>query len=88
MLEARLHSPEQALALGLVDELADDPLEVARKRLATLGRYSRSSYAATKRDIRGDIGATEAETRNFIEEVVPVWTSPQLKAALLAHLKG
>ncbi len=87
MLEAKLHSPESALALGLVDELADGPLAVARTRLERLAGYPGPVYAATKADIRGDIRATEAETKAFVERVVPVWTSPKLKEALLAHLK-
>jgi enoyl-CoA hydratase len=88
LLGAGLHSPERAVKLGLIDELADDPMAVATERLAALAKGGRGVYAATKLAIRGSIAASAAQQKAFIEEVVPVWTAPELKASLLRHLKG
>lgn len=52
LLEAANHAPQQALALGLVDELADDELGLARQRLHSLAAHPREAYAETKRVLR------------------------------------
>lgn len=87
LLGAGLHAPDSALALGLVDEVSDDAAVVAHAKLAELAKHPAVAYAHTKADIRGDVSMDAAERARFIEEVVPVWTSPAVKAAVLAVLK-
>ena len=63
VLEAGLHDPETAYALGLVDELADDCLGTARARLERLAAHPRAAYVATKRGIRGSLALTPHAAR-------------------------
>lgn len=89
VLGGELVDPVGAAQLGLVDALADDPLEAARVKLAALSAHPRAAYVATKRDLRGPLVTrdTEAE-RRFTEEVLPVWTSDELKARIRSFLGG
>lgn len=88
VLEAGLHPPERALELGLLDELADDARAVAVARLEALAAHPRAGYAATKRDLRERVAAIDpAEERRFLSEVLPVWTSEEVKARIRAVLK-
>jgi len=87
LLQGPLVGPEEALRLGLLDALADDPVDAARGRLTALSRLHRGAYAALKGDLRGHIGLEDAQTeRHFLEEVVPVWTGPELKQTIDAFL--
>lgn len=80
MLGARLYSPADALALGMVDEVAADGEAVARQRLAALSAYPRATYAHTKRLLRAPAVAVTAEDQERFSEVeVPLWTSPEMK---------
>lgn len=92
LLGAELHAPADALALGLVDELADDPVAVARQRLATLAAHPPRAYAATKGDLRAGVAVvTPEDTARFAEQVVPAWTSDEVRsllAGLLSRGKG
>lgn len=88
LLGAGLHGPADALRLGLVDEIAQDPGSVARARLAALAAHPAEAYAATKRDLRGSIGRPDAEAeRAFLAEVLPVWTSDALRARIRGFLE-
>jgi enoyl-CoA hydratase len=89
-LGATLFAPKEALAHGLVDELADDPEAIARTRVSALSAHPRNAYAATKRAMRGetdaDLAPDEVETR-WLRESLPLWTSPAVKERVLAILK-
>jgi enoyl-CoA hydratase/carnithine racemase len=88
LLGAGLHPPLEALRLGMIDEVAEDAGEVARRRLAALGAHPARAYAMVKADLRGsEVGVPAAKERQFIEEVLPTWTSPELKQRLMAALK-
>lgn len=87
ILGSALHSPQGALALGLLDELADDPMAVGRERLRALSANPRATYAAAKRDLRRGIGGDRDAERVFLEEVLPVWTSNELKDTVRAFLE-
>jgi len=89
LLGAGLYDPAGALAAGIVDELApaDEAEEVARRRLTQLACHPSDAYAACKAGIRGSVRITEAERDAFLEEVVPVWTSPALKERILRVLR-
>lgn len=88
LLGAGLHAPTEALRLGLLDELAEDPVAVAEARLRALAAHPPAAFASTKAALRA--GVTEArpgEAEAFIAEVVPVWTSEALRARLRAVLR-
>lgn len=87
LLQGPLVGPEEALALGLLDALADDPVAAARERLEALARLPRAAYTALKHDLRGHVGLEDAVTeRRFLDDVVPVWTGPELKRTIDAFL--
>jgi len=52
ILTARLIRAEEALAIGLVNELADDPVARARELAATMGAHAPLTIAATKEGLR------------------------------------
>jgi enoyl-CoA hydratase/carnithine racemase len=87
VLGAGLHSPADALALGLVDEFAADAEGVARQRLESLAAHPRAAYATTKRALRAPAVATDADDeRRFREVELPIWTSPEMQQRLAAFL--
>lgn len=85
LLGADLFDPAGALALGLVDELADDPVAAARKRLTTLELHSRDVYALTKGDLRGtkpqDLVADEPHDRT-LREAATLWSGSDVRQKL------
>ena len=88
LLGAGLHAPEQALALGLVDELAEDPLQAARARLEALAAHPPLAYQATKADLRGQVGVADPHAEAaFLEEVLPMWTSDALRQRIQGFLR-
>ena len=87
VLGSLLHPPQGALALGIVDELADDPLSVARERLHVLAAYPAQAYADSKRDLRRIVPTADPDDeRRFMSEVLPIWSGPELKARIAAFL--
>jgi 3,2-trans-enoyl-CoA isomerase len=80
ILGARLYSPADSLALGLVDEVSADAEASARQRLEALSAYPRPTYAHTKRLLRAAaVAVTPADDERFSEVEVPLWTSPEMK---------
>lgn len=87
ILGAGLHAPEEAARLGLVQRVDADPVAAATRTLSRLAKHPPDAYSATKQDLRaGLMQASPEEQRRFDEEVVPFWTSPELKAKILAIL--
>ena len=87
LLGALLHDPERARHLGLVDELAEDPVAMARRHLLAFSRHPLGAYAASKADLRAGIGdISPDQARRFADEVVPTWTSPEVSARIRAAL--
>lgn len=83
MLGSELHPPADALRLGLVDELAADPLAVATEILERRAAHPAAAYAATKRALRQGLDTvTPAEETRFRAEVLPVWYGPEIKAVI------
>ena len=81
VLDAGLFAPEDALRLGLLDEVADDPLIVAHERLSARAKHPADAYAAAKAALRAGVSARdEAEEQAFLGEVVPAWVTPEVKA--------
>lgn len=93
LLGADLFDPAGALALGLVDELADDPLAAARKRIATLEGHPRDVYALTKGDLRGtkpqDLVPDEPHD-GALREAAALWSGSDVrqKLRMLVGAKG
>lgn len=86
LLGAGLHDVERALALGLIDEIGDEG--VALTRLRALSAHPRPTYANTKAALRGHVTPwTGAEERRFREREVPLWSSPEMKARMMAVLE-
>lgn len=85
MLGAGLFDVEQALALGLVDEIGDET--TAMKRLQTLASHPRATYAVTKGAMRHGLTAPNpADERRFLEHSLPIWISDGMKERVLAVL--
>jgi enoyl-CoA hydratase len=82
VLGAGLYGAEDALRLGLLDELADDTRAAAIARVDALAKHPRAAYAAAKSDVRGTLDVPAEEERRFEEDGLPAWTSPELKAML------
>jgi enoyl-CoA hydratase/carnithine racemase len=55
LLGAGLHAPADALRLGLLDELADDPVATAGARLQALAAHPPAAFAATKAALRAGV---------------------------------
>jgi len=87
VLGAQLVDPRSALELGLVDELADDPLSVAKERLAVLAGHPRDAYAVAKRGIRGVLAPGAEALARWKGEDLAAWTSPQFRALIERQLK-
>ena len=84
LLEAALYSANEARELGLIDVVGEEA--DARARLEKLAAHPRDAYAAAKRALRGTLAVPEADQRRFINDVVPKWAAPELKARLRAVL--
>lgn len=88
LLGAALHPPEQALRLGLLDELAEDPVAIGAARLSALAAHPTAAFAATKAALRAGVTSERpGEAEAFAAEVVPVWTSEALRERLAAVLR-
>jgi enoyl-CoA hydratase/carnithine racemase len=77
-LRSHLVDPEEALALGMLDELTapEDVLERALVVAAEMAELPREAYAATKRELRGE---TIARIERVLEEGDPLvgsWLAP------------
>ncbi len=84
----RLFSPNDALGMGLVDEVSADVGTTARARLAELSRHPPDGYAALKADMRGARVEWSADERvTFLRDVLPAWTAPETRARIEAVLK-
>jgi len=88
VLEGGLHDPATALALGLLDEMAADPVARARECLKVLATHPPAIYAATKRVVRaGTLDLTDDQRQYFREHLVPSWCSTETKALVRAALE-
>ena len=89
VLEGALHDPRNALALGLLDEVAADVRAAARAALERLAASPRAEYVATKQALRrGALDLSDDQRRYFREHIVPAWCAPAVKARVGAALKS
>lgn len=87
LLGAGLHSPAEALRLGLVDELAEDAVRTGQARLELLASHPPQAYAASKADLHAGVARiAPPRAAAFMDEVLPLWTSPDLRQRLAAIL--
>jgi enoyl-CoA hydratase len=89
VLGARLHAPEVARDLGIVDEvLGPDRLEeTCLERARTLGAYPAQAYAHSKRALqRAAIARVRGETVLQRRALVDIWTSPETVQTLRDRL--
>ena len=88
VLEAGLFDPVTACQLGLVDEVAADPLPAAQAALARLAGVPRTTYRTTKQTLRdGVLALSEEQLRYFGENVVPAWCAAETKQRITAQLR-
>ncbi len=86
VLGAGLYSPEDALRVGLIDEVCDDAEARAEYWFDILSGHSLETYRLIKSDLRPSIAPSAAERAEFLEYSLPLWTSPNLKKRLLQIL--
>jgi len=86
LLGGALYAPTDALRVGLIDAVADDPLEAARERLSAWSKHPAAGYAQTKRALRPDVHFDDERHRTFCKDALPVWTSPKLRETIMAML--
>lgn len=87
-LGASLVSTSDALALGIVDELADDVEAAAKAKLDAWSAHPRATYAHTKALLRAGVTSiSAADEKRFREQEVPLWVGPELRARIEAVLK-
>lgn len=80
LLRADRFGPLEALSLGLLDEVVDDPHAVAKARLAALAAHPRAAYRETKRALREPwVTIPEAETHAFHEMAIETWDPARLR---------
>jgi enoyl-CoA hydratase/carnithine racemase len=83
LLGAQRVGPHEALALGMVDEVADDVLSVAQTRLRELAEHPRAAYAHTKLALRRNVLAMDANERQLrLEEATRAWDPERVRARL------
>lgn len=89
ILGAKLYGPEEALRVGLVDEVAAAAEAVARQRLAELAAHPAGAYAAAKRALRAGVLDTDPARREAERAaLLPVWTAPELREKIAGFLAG
>lgn len=89
VLTARLVDPDEALRLGLVDELcpADELLERSVKTAAKLGRIPSGAFALSKRQLRRDaLDAMDRGAETMDEEVHRIWADPETIEGIRAFM--
>lgn len=87
VLHAGLYDPETARGMGLLDEVSEDAEALARKRLSQRASHPAAGYAAAKADLRAGVTATDpADEAAFLREVLPVWTSDELRDRIRGFL--
>lgn len=77
--------PEEALAIGFVDEVADDVAARARAWLERMLALPPVAYASTRALVRRDLVDLMARARSTDEaSLLEAWTGPETRAALAA----
>ena len=88
LLEAGLHDPRTACEVGLIDEVAPEPVAAAEAALGRLAGVPAATYRATKRTLRAGVLSLDAtQRRDFEQRIVPAWCAPDTRARIAAALR-
>lgn len=85
LLEGKLFSPEEALEIGLVDELANPAsiVTAAERKIRKYMGMERNTWSQSKLNIRKDlIAATAADQSKDLEAMLKQWWSPSTRSIL------
>jgi 3,2-trans-enoyl-CoA isomerase len=85
LLEGRLFSPEEALSVGLIDEVVNPAgiLTAAERKIRKYMAMERNTWEQSKLNIRkGLIAATSANQSEALEAMLKQWWSPATRSIL------
>jgi len=85
ILGSGLHPPAEALALGLVDAVAEDAAAAAEGVLQRLSAHPRAAYAQNKRQLRAR-ALESPDTERLFAEIFPLWDSDETRGRAAAQL--
>jgi enoyl-CoA hydratase len=84
LLGAGLHEPQRALALGMVDAVAEDPVEVAAAWLERVSAHPAGAYAKAKVALRP---APAVDDKDWLRDELETWAGEALKARIARFVK-
>jgi len=88
LLGAELHPVDRALALGLLDQVAEDAPAHARERVERLASHPVEAYAAAKLRLRRPaMNAASLDRSRWESEEMAVWWSERVRSLLRARLE-
>lgn len=85
LLEGRLMNPEEALSMGLVDELApkDQLISTAERQLRKYMQLDTDTWSQSKMNLRKSlIQAFDADQQEDIEAILKQWWAPETRTLL------
>lgn len=85
LLEGKLFKPQEALQIGLVDEVVDfNRIQVsALRKIKSLTQFERNTWSITKRNLRKELLLTMKDDQdNAIEQALEQWWRPSTRAIL------
>lgn len=85
LLEGKLFKPEEALSVGLVDEVVpfDRIQNAAIRRLKTVMQFEKNAWRTTKLNLRTEvIRAMEKDQSTAVEQVLDQWWKPSTREIL------
>lgn len=91
LLEGKLFSPEEALSVGLVDELVkpESILTAAERKARKYMAFEANTWQQSKINIRKDlIASTSADQSADLEVMLKQWWSPSTRAILKTIIDG
>jgi enoyl-CoA hydratase/carnithine racemase len=91
LLEGKLHTVEEALNIGLLNETAtlENVNEVAMNKLKQYVAFNALAWRATKRNCRADlINAVTPNRDEHFNNALKQWWNPEVRAALKAYIES